>query len=119
MSVPTMHSVVLDCPDPRALAGFYARLLDWPAAEADADNSWATITGPNGLLIEFQRAEDYRPPTWPDAERPQMFHLDLDVSDIEAAHERVIGLGARQLDVQKTFRVYGDPVGHLFCLCIR
>lgn len=25
-----MGSVVLDCPDPKALADFYAALLDWP-----------------------------------------------------------------------------------------
>lgn len=119
MSVPRMHSVVLDCPDPGALAGFYARLLDWPDPDVDADGHWATVSGPDGWLIEFQRAEDFRPPTWPDAERPQMYHLDLDVKDIEPAHERAVGLGAKQLDVQRSFRVYADPAGHLFCLCIR
>jgi hypothetical protein len=44
-------------------------------------------------------------------------HLDLAVDDLEAAHERAISLGARHLDTQKKFRVYADPVGHLFCLC--
>jgi predicted enzyme related to lactoylglutathione lyase len=117
MSVPRLHSVVLDCPDPSTLAGFYARLLDWPAAEVDAGNGWATVTGPGGALIEFQRAADYRSPTWPEAERPQMFHLDFEVDDLDAAHERAVGLGAKQLDERKSFRVYADPAGHPFCLC--
>ncbi len=106
-------SVVLDCPDPNELAGFYARLLDWPAPEPDDD--WVTLEGP--VKIEFQKADDYRPPTWPDPERPQMFHFDLTVDDLDAAHDRAIDLGARLLDTRKTFRVYADPAGHPFCLC--
>jgi len=118
MSVPRLGSVVLDCPDPRELAAFYARLLEWsPRGEPDQDNGWATIAGPGDVLIEFQRDPDYRPPTWPAAERPQMFHLDLRVDDLPAAHERAVALGARPLDEQPTFRVYADPVGHPFCLC--
>ncbi len=118
MSVPRLNSVVLDCPDPRALSAFYANLLDWPPdAGGDPENSWATIGGEGGMLIEFQRAADYRPPTWPDPERPQMFHLDFRVEDLDAAHERAVTLGATPLDRQKTFRVYADPAGHPFCLC--
>lgn len=118
MSVPRLHSVVLDCPDPAALAGFYARLLDWRPDETEYPrNVWATIVGPNGMLIDFQQVADYQPPTWPKGERPQMFHLDLVVDDLDAAHERAVELGATPLDTQKSFRVYADPVGHPFCLC--
>lgn len=114
-AIPRLGSVVLDCPNPTALAGFYARLLDWPAP--DPDDDWVTLTDPSKILIEFQRATDYQPPTWPDPERPQMFHLDLTVDDLDAAHDRAIDLGARLLDTQKSFRVYADPAGHPFCLC--
>jgi catechol 2,3-dioxygenase-like lactoylglutathione lyase family enzyme len=114
-AVPRLGSVVLDCPDPPALADFYARLLDWPVRER-ADE-WATIEGPRGALIEFQRAADYQPPTWPDPARQQMFHFDFQVDDLEAAHERAIENGAKPLDRQRTFRVYADPAGHPFCLC--
>ncbi|HWD01148.1 MAG TPA: VOC family protein, partial [Amycolatopsis sp.] len=42
----------------------------------------------------------------------------LDVTDLEAAHERVLDLGAKLLDDSpETFRVYADPAGHPFCLC--
>ncbi|HWM06739.1 MAG TPA: VOC family protein [Actinophytocola sp.] len=115
-AVPRLGSVVLDCPDPHALADFYARLLDWPTDERD-DQGWATIEGPAGAMIEFQRAADYQPPTWPEPDRPQMLHLDLRVDDLDAAHERAVELGAQLLDTQRTFRVYADPAGHPFCLC--
>jgi catechol 2,3-dioxygenase-like lactoylglutathione lyase family enzyme len=118
MSVPRAYSVVLDCPDPQALADFYARLLDWPPDNRrEPDNGWATLDGGAGMLIEFQRAADYLPPTWPAPERQQMFHLDFAVDDLEAAHDRAVELGARPLDEQKNFRVYADPAGHPFCLC--
>jgi predicted enzyme related to lactoylglutathione lyase len=115
-AVPRFGSVVLDCADPAALAGFYARLFEWPAAEVDDANSWVTLNGP-GVKVEFQRADDYLPPTWPKPERQQMFHLDLTVDDLPAAHDRALELGARHLDTQRSFRVYADPAGHPFCLC--
>ncbi|HVK22622.1 MAG TPA: VOC family protein [Actinokineospora sp.] len=117
MSVPTLGAVVLDCPDPLALSAFYARLLDWPEAEPGDDNSWVSITGKSGR-IDFQQIPDYRPPTWPTGDRPQMFHLDLTVADLAAAAERAVGLGAKLLDDSAdTFWVYADPAGHPFCLC--
>ncbi|OZM70185.1 glyoxalase [Amycolatopsis antarctica] len=116
--VPTLGGIVLDCPDPEALAGFYARLLEWPVP-ATSDPDWVSLTNPlGGPLLEFQRVADYRPPGWPEPDRPQQFHLDLTVTDLPAAHERALTLGARLLDDQpETFRVYADPAGHPFCLC--
>ena len=116
-AVPTFGSVALDCPDPAALAGFYARLLDWPAP-ADGEEEWVNLLPPSGgTALAFQRAADFVAPTWPDADVQQQLHIDFDVADLDAAHERALGLGARHLDTQETFRVYADPVGHPFCLC--
>ncbi len=116
-AVPRFHSVVLDCPDPAGLADFYTRLFEWSAADVHDDNGWATLDGP-GVKLSFQRADDYQPPTWPKPERQQMFHLDLMVDDISSAHDRALELGARHLDTQSSFRVYADPAGHPFCLCV-
>jgi predicted enzyme related to lactoylglutathione lyase len=118
-AVPTLGVVALDCPDPVALAGFYRAVLEWDAPEVADDGHWVTLANPaGGAGIAFQRVPDYRPPAWPSADNPQQLHLDLNVTDLEAAHERVLGLGAKLLDDQpKTFRVYADPVGHPFCLC--
>ncbi|HET6711617.1 MULTISPECIES: VOC family protein [unclassified Amycolatopsis] len=118
-AVPTLGVVALDCPDPVALAGFYRAVLEWNEPEVAEDGHWVTLANPSGGAgIAFQRVPDYRPPAWPSAENPQQMHLDLNVTDMEAAHERVLGLGAKLLDDNpKTFRVYADPVGHPFCLC--
>jgi hypothetical protein len=32
----------------------------------------------------FQLADDFVPPIWPAGERPQQFHLDLTVEDVDA-----------------------------------
>ncbi|MCP2259444.1 Glyoxalase-like domain-containing protein [Streptoalloteichus tenebrarius] len=128
MSVPTrslkVGAVVLDCPDPTALANFYSALLGWPSVEADGDNSWVTLRDPaGGPSLCFQRAADYTPPTWPDPERPQMLHLDVEVDDLRAGHEHALTVGARPLEVDKLtagsgFNVYADPAGHPFCLVV-
>ena len=118
-AVPTLGVVALDCPDPVALAEFYRAVLEWDAPEVAEDGHWVSLRNPaGGAGLAFQRVPDYRPPAWPSAENPQQLHLDLEVGDLEAAHERVLKLGAKLLDdAPKTFRVYADPVGHPFCLC--
>lgn len=115
-AVPTFGSVVLDCSDPKALANFYAELLEWSAPEGE--DGWMTLSQNGEAKIEFQRVDDYRAPEWPSAANPQQLHLDLRVSDLQAGHERAVRLGARVLDIDpKSFKVYADPAGHPFCLC--
>ncbi|HWD01893.1 MAG TPA: VOC family protein [Amycolatopsis sp.] len=118
-STPTFGGVAIDCPDPAALAGFYRALLDWAEPEVTPDGHWARLVNPHGgARLEFQRVAEYHAPEWPSAEKPQQAHIDLDVTDLEAAHERVLDLGAKLLDDSpETFRVYADPAGHPFCLC--
>lgn len=111
--------VAIDCPDPHATAEFYGQVLGWPIhAGHKPGDRWVQLTNPGGAPdICFQRDPDYRPPTWPSNERPQMMHLDFDVPDIDAEHDRVVALGARQLhDEPGDFRVYADPDGRPFCL---
>ncbi|MHA6806015.1 VOC family protein [Salinifilum ghardaiensis] len=114
---------VLDCPNPRALAQFYGRLLGWEIDEGESDPEWVELADPfGGARLAFQQDPEFRRPTWPDAELPQMAHLDVRVSSLDAAHERALAAGARQLPQppdrrEASFRVYADPVGHPFCLC--
>jgi hypothetical protein len=124
MTVARIRSVVLDCPDPRALARFYAAVAGGTPVEDDPD--WVVLQVPGGPRLSFQRAEGLTPPEWPRADRnSQQFHLDFDAgptwADIDAAHEQVLALGARPLDLEdrekKDFQVYADPAGHPFCLC--
>lgn len=116
-----MDLTVLDCPDPRTLGAFYTRILGWRADPDDTDDDWVTIRpdgGGSGLA--FQRVEGHQPPTWPEGERPQQFHLDLVVDDIDAAEPTVLGAGGTVSRTQPSetggFRVYLDPAGHPFCL---
>ncbi|WP_439664198.1 VOC family protein [Lentzea sp. HUAS TT2] len=114
--VGQLRSVVLDCPDPSALASFYEELL---GAErlSGGDETWVVIVA-DGTRIAFQLAAEYEPPVFPDPHASQQVHLDVLVDDVEEAEPKVLALGARllQKDTDGWFRVYADPVGHPFCL---
>ncbi|WP_211303683.1 VOC family protein [Pseudosporangium ferrugineum] len=111
-----LDTVVIDCPDPRALARFYTELLGMHVVHDE--DGWVVIrTDSDGPGLAFQKAPDLVPPQWPDPARPQQFHLDVRVDDIEKAEQRALAAGAERLDGQgDTFRVYADPIGHPFCL---
>jgi predicted enzyme related to lactoylglutathione lyase len=117
MAIARFPSIVIDCPDPGALAAFYSALLDWKA-EVAAD--WVDIRGESGQCISFQQAEGYTPPRWPGQEVPQQMHLDVIVDDLDTAESAVTALGATKHEHQPgtTFRVFLDPAGHPFCLCL-
>ena len=117
MAIARYPSVVLDCPDPVALATFYGALLDWPV---EAEEDWAHIRAEYGDSIGFQKVADYAPPQWPGQEKPQQMHLDVVVDDLGEAETAVLALGATKHEHQPgtTFRVFLDPAGHPFCLCV-
>ncbi|GGS48779.1 VOC family protein [Streptomyces cinerochromogenes] len=120
MALAKLDVVVLDCPDPRALAGFYAGVLGGTVEADPGDGAWVDLKVPGGPALAFQRAPGFVPPRWPAADHSQQFHLDLVVEDLDAAEKGVLELGARPLDTEdreRTFRVYADPAGHPFCLC--
>jgi hypothetical protein len=112
-----LHTVIIDCPDPRGLADFYAELLGWSVRPQGEDWVWL---GEGALRLAFQLAPDHRPPRWPDPEFPQQYHVDILVEDIDTAEREVLALGATRLPGEgEDFRVYADPAGHPFCLVWR
>jgi predicted enzyme related to lactoylglutathione lyase len=117
MAIARFPSIVLDCPDARALATFYGALLDW---KVDASDDWAEIRADYGQCICFQQVEDYTAPQWPGQQVPQQMHLDVMVEDLDAGEAAVLELGATRAEHQPgtTFRVFLDPAGHPFCLCV-
>jgi predicted enzyme related to lactoylglutathione lyase len=118
-AIASFDLVVLDTPEPRALADFYCALLGWRVEREDDD--WVTIRGDSGAGLAFQLAPDLVPPTWPDPAVPQQFHLDVTVPDLDVAEKRVLAIGARltgQPERPSSFRAYLDPSGHPFCLCL-
>lgn len=116
-----LGAVVLDCPDPKALAGFYAELVGGTVVAEEED--WVDLEREGAQRLSFQLAPGLRAPAWPDPERPQQFHLDIAVerAELDAAEKRVLELGATLLegdhDGARNWRVYADPAGHPFCLC--
>jgi Glyoxalase-like domain len=117
MAIARFPSIVIDCPDPAALAAFYGAMLDW---KAEVSSNWAEIRADYGQCISFQEVQDYAPPRWPAQEVPQQMHLDVIVDDLDAAEAAVTGLGATRHEHQPgtSFRVFLDPAGHPFCRCL-
>jgi predicted enzyme related to lactoylglutathione lyase len=118
----TYSGVVLDAPDPRALAAFYRRLLGW-AVDQDSPE-WVSLAPPGGgSKISFQAEPTYVRPVWPSVSEHQqmMLHLDVEVDDLEAAGAHAVAAGATlaAYQPQTHVRVYLDPVGHPFCLWVR
>ena len=61
----------------------------------------------------------YQAPRWPDPAHPQQFHLDVSIDSFDIAEPATLALGATPLPGGgETFRVYADPQGKPFCLCL-
>jgi len=116
MAIARFPTVVLDCPDPGAMATFYGEMLGWKTKVSD---DWADIRADYGDTISFQQVAEYRAPEWPGQDVPQQMHIDVVVDDLDAAEAAVLELGATKHEHQPgtTFRVFLDPAGHPFCLC--
>jgi catechol 2,3-dioxygenase-like lactoylglutathione lyase family enzyme len=110
-----LELVAFDAPDIETLASFYAELTGWTIVRKDPD--WITLRLDDGRVIAFQRAPDHVAPQWPGQERPQQFHLDLQVDNPEVAAERAIALGATRLGNGANWITLADPAGHPFDLC--
>jgi hypothetical protein len=88
-----LTALVLDCPNPDALAHFYQAIIGGETI-ASGSGAWVELRA-NGTIVAFQRIDDHRPPTWPNSDVPQ------------------------QADVQPKpteFRVFIDLAGHPYCL---
>jgi Glyoxalase-like domain len=111
--------VVLEAPDPHLLLAFWSAILDRPIWRDDDDGGSLDLGEGVGYL-SVQRAEVYEPPVWPPQPgRPGMqLHLDIEVSDLDAAVDHALELGATLADAQPQddVRVLLDPAGHPFCL---
>jgi hypothetical protein len=118
MAITRFPSFVIDCPDAAALAGFYGALLGW---NAKPDDGWVEIRPDDGSsCISFQEVDGYQAPVWPGQARTEQMHLDLVVVVLDEGEQEAIRLGATKAETQPgtTFRVFLDPAGHPFCLCL-
>jgi hypothetical protein len=116
MAVARNGFVTLDCADPGPLAGFWAAMLG-----GEVVFTTATTVGvrTDWTRIAAMAVPDYQPPTWPEAGVPKQIHLDLAVSDLDAAVAGAERLGAVPAAFQPApdqRRILFDPAGHPFCL---
>jgi hypothetical protein len=103
-------ALAVDCADPAELARWWSRLLGG-SVEVDADGD-ATLHTPGGLAIDFLRVPE------PKTVKNRL-HLDLRSSDLAAATEQALALGATRADdvyAGGRWQVLRDPEGNEFCL---
>lgn len=119
MSTRAVHLVV-DAADPHALAGFWARALDWDVTdeddnEADVEPAGFRYPSPEVLPLVFVRVPE------PKSGKNRV-HLDLASTSLEhqaALVDKVIGLGATPADIGQgdvPWVVLADPEGNEFCV---
>jgi predicted enzyme related to lactoylglutathione lyase len=108
-------SLVIDATDAELLAQFWAAALGWQLIKR---GGYGVSIGTDGGPFEI----DFRfVPDGPKMVKNRL-HLDIKpVSGDQAAElERLLALGARQVDVGQAARswyVLADPEGNEFCLC--
>jgi catechol 2,3-dioxygenase-like lactoylglutathione lyase family enzyme len=116
----SLAAVTLDCADFRALSDFYVKLLGGSVVREFGGHGVAVGFPGGGVELNFQEAEGYEPPVWPEEKgKPQqMEHLDFVVDDLGEAVKLASELGAKKAPVQfiPEITVMLDPAGHPFCL---
>jgi len=115
-----MAAVVVDCADPRAMARFWAKAMDWTLHEVTDDHAVLRSAKGVGPYLEFLRTPDVKT-VWNRAARPRI-HLDLrpySGDDQEAETGRLRALGATDIDVGQgdvPWMCLADPEGNEFCV---
>lgn len=109
-----LKTVVFDAPEIAELSTFYTSLVGWEQTYLGDD--WITLNSVDGWRIGLQLAPDHVAPQWPDQDRAQQAHLDIRVSDLAAATERAVELGATLLRENDSWNTLADPAGHPFDL---
>jgi predicted enzyme related to lactoylglutathione lyase len=109
----SLYKIAVDCHDAAKLARFWAEVLDWHIIYEDPEEiiigaGASALPGIVFLTVPEHKAVKNR------------LHLDLSPDDRDAEVERIIGLGARKVDVGQgedaTWVVLADPEGNEFCV---
>ncbi len=118
-----IREIVLNSPEPVALAVFWGRLVGGEPVEWY--DGWVTLEPPpRGQRLSFQLSgaeTDYA---------TTGAHFDVLVDDLEGAHDAVMDAGGTYIEERWSpragpdgqpvpWRVYADPDGHRFCLVVR
>jgi len=110
-----LTEVLIDCADAEGLASFWCGVLGWKIVDRDDDDGAVEIgDGGDGVTIVF--VPDPEPKTI-----KNRIHFDVVAvdGDQRAEVERVLALGAREIDIGQgdvTWVVLADPEGNEFCI---
>ncbi|MBP2450725.1 VOC family protein [Mycolicibacterium lutetiense] len=102
----------IDANDPEALGSWWSKALGWPVhTDADGDvvltpppgagPAWLFLAVPEGKVVKNR------------------LHLDFTPDDQQTEVDRLIGLGARHIDIgqgEQSWVVLADPEGNEFCV---
>ncbi|MBL7261503.1 VOC family protein [Paractinoplanes lichenicola] len=106
-------AIVVDCADPRAMAGWWAQAIDWQVHSVTDQGASMRSSAGVGPYLEFVRTPDEKT-VW------NRVHLDLRPyadADFDAEVSRLQSLGAVDLGIADVpWRVLADPEGNEFCL---
>ena len=79
--IGSFESIIIDCPDPRALARFYSELLGAEIVQYDPERAELVPPGNSRPLITFQLVEEYTPPRWRGQDVGQQLHIEVKPED--------------------------------------
>jgi len=113
-----IQSVLIDCHDPSVVAAFWQSALGWRRTEDGPDE--IVLEPPAGSPQDgvapdllFLRVPDPTP-------GKNRMHIDLRPDDRDAEVERLLGLGAKHVDIGQgldvSWVVLADPEGNEFCV---
>jgi len=131
IAMATLANITFACQDPSRLADFWGAALGYVKQEAPPEfmEAWLASGGdPNGAAALVD----------PEGNGPRLFfekktktptttipiHLDLSAADREAEVQRLVGLGAREVEAKtrtlgpytERWTVMKDPEGNSFCV---
>jgi len=111
-----LHHIVIDSHDLTALADFWAEALHWSVLST---REREVVVGPG---LDAPIGLCFMPAGATTKTVKNRVHLDLTTTsdDREAEIERLLGLGARRVDIgqtgQESWDVLADPEGNEFCV---
>lgn len=103
--------ICVDATDIHALGQWWSRVMGWPS-EVTEDGDVLLVSpgdGPNWLFLAVAEPKTVK----------NRIHVDLTPDDQQAEVTRLIGLGARPVDIgqgAQSWVVLADPEGNEFCV---
>lgn len=105
--------ICVDANDTAALSAWWSQVLGWAVEPAEDEGEWLLRApageGPDWLFLPVPEVKAVK----------NRIHFDFTPDDQRAEVERLLGLGARHVDIgqgEQTWVVLADPEGNEFCI---